>query len=545
MRPLILGSFALPVLYLIGSTPVSEFRPRGHLVLNSLENNGRNLILKGHYMFENLSERLSGVFGRLTKQGALSNEDVVTALREVRIALLEADVSLPVARDFIKSVEAKATGQNVTKSVTPGQQVVKIVHDELVTMLKGTGTSESLKIDHPPSPILMVGLQGSGKTTTSAKLAKRLRDKDNKRVLMASLDVNRPAAMEQLQILGSQIGIDTLPIIKGEDPLAIAKRAKTQAALGGYDVYLLDTAGRLHIDHDLISQAAAIRDIVNPRETLLVVDGLTGQDAVNVATEFNDKIGVSGVVLTRMDGDGRGGAALSMRAVTGQPIRFVGVGEKVDALETFEPERIAGRILGMGDIVALVEKAQETIEAQQAEKMMKRFQKGQFNMNDLKLQLEQMMKMGGMESIMGMMPGAAKMAKQASEAGMDDKVFRRQIALINSMTKRERANPQILQASRKKRVAIGSGMEVSEINKLLKMHRQMSDVMKKMGRGGMLKQAMRGMFGKGADLENFNPKNMDAKDLEKAAKQLGGSLPSGKFPGLGLPPGLSGFGKRK
>ncbi|MDC3055991.1 signal recognition particle protein [Paracoccaceae bacterium] len=496
-------------------------------------------------MFENLAERLSGVFGRLTKQGALSNDDVVTALREVRIALLEADVSLPVARDFIKSVEAKATGQNVTKSVTPGQQVVKIVHDELVTMLKGTGTDETLKIDHPPSPILMVGLQGSGKTTTSAKLAKRLRDKDNKRVLMASLDVNRPAAMEQLQILGLQIGIDTLPIVKGEDPLTIAKRAKTQAALGGYDVYLLDTAGRLHIDRELISQAAAIRDIVKPRETLLVVDGLTGQDAVNVATEFNDKIGVSGVILTRMDGDGRGGAALSMRAVTGQPIRFVGVGEKVDALETFEPERIAGRILGMGDIVALVEKAQETIEAQQAEKMMKRFQKGQFNMNDLKLQLEQMMKMGGMESIMGMMPGAAKMAKQASEAGMDDKVFKRQIALINSMTKKERANPQILQASRKKRVATGSGMEVSELNKLLKMHRQMSDVMKKMGRGGMLKQAMRGMFGKGADLENFNPKNMDAKDLEKAAKQLGGSLPSGKLSGLGLPPGLSGFGKRK
>ena len=496
-------------------------------------------------MFENLSERLSGVFGRLTKQGALSNNDVVTALREVRIALLEADVSLPVARDFIKSVESKATGQNVTKSVTPGQQVVKIVHDELIAVLRGTGTDENLKIDHPPSPILMVGLQGSGKTTTSAKLAKRLRDKDNKRVLMASLDVNRPAAMEQLQILGSQIGIDTLPIVKGEDPLTIAKRAKTQAALGGYDVYLLDTAGRLHIDHELINQAAAIRDIVKPRETLLVVDGLTGQDAVNVATEFNEKIGVSGVILTRMDGDGRGGAALSMRSVTGQPIRFVGVGEKVDALETFEPERIAGRILGMGDIVALVEKAQETIEAQQAEKMMKRFQKGQFNMNDLKLQLEQMMKMGGMESIMGMMPGAAKMAKQASEAGMDDKVFKRQIALINSMTKKERANPQILQASRKKRVAIGSGMEVSELNKLLKMHRQMSDVMKKMGRGGMLKQAMRGMFGKGADIENFNPKNMDAKDLEKAAKQLGGGLPSGKLPGLGLPPGLSGFGKRK
>jgi len=496
-------------------------------------------------MFENLSERLSGVFSRLTKQGALSSEDVTSALREVRIALLEADVSVSVARDFIKSVELKATGQDVTKSVTPGQQVVKIVHDELIVMLKGTDAAENLKIDHPPAPILMVGLQGSGKTTTSAKLAKRLRDKDNKRILMASLDVNRPAAMEQLQILGSQIGIDTLPIVKGEDPVAIAKRAKTQAALGGYDVYLLDTAGRLHIDHELIAQAATIRDIVNPRETLLVVDGLTGQDAVNVATEFNDKIGVSGVILTRMDGDGRGGAALSMRAVTGKPIRFVGVGEKVDALETFEPDRIAGRILGMGDIVALVEKAQETIEAQQAEKMMKRFQKGQFNMNDLKLQLEQMMKMGGMESIMGMMPGAAKMNKQASEAGMDDRVFKRQIALINSMTKKERANPQVLQASRKKRVAKGSGLEVSELNKLLKMHRQMSDVMKKMGRGGMLKQAMRGMFGKGTNLENFDPKNMDAKDLEKAAKQLGGGLSPGKLPGLGLPPGLSGLGKRK
>lgn len=496
-------------------------------------------------MFENLSERLSGVFSRLTKQGALSSEDVTSALREVRIALLEADVSVSVARDFIKSVELKATGQDVTKSVTPGQQVIKIVHDELIVMLKGTDAAENLKIDHPPAPILMVGLQGSGKTTTSAKLAKRLRDKDNKRILMASLDVNRPAAMEQLQILGSQIGIDTLPIVKGEDPVAIAKRAKTQAALGGYDVYLLDTAGRLHIDHELITQAATIRDTVNPRETLLVVDGLTGQDAVNVATEFNDKIGVSGVILTRMDGDGRGGAALSMRAVTGKPIRFVGVGEKVDALETFEPDRIAGRILGMGDIVALVEKAQETIEAQQAEKMMKRFQKGQFNMNDLKLQLEQMMKMGGMESIMGMMPGAAKMNKQASEAGMDDRVFKRQIALINSMTKKERANPQVLQASRKKRVAKGSGLEVSELNKLLKMHRQMSDVMKKMGRGGMLKQAMRGMFGKGTNLENFDPKNMDAKDLEKAAKQLGGGLSPGKLPGLGLPPGLSGFGKRK
>ena len=508
-------------------------------------------------MFENLSERLSGVFDRLTKQGALSEDDVKTALREVRVALLEADVSLPVARDFVKSVQEKATGQAVTKSVTPGQQVVKIVHDELVQVLTGDEDPGTLKIDSPPAPILMVGLQGSGKTTTTAKLAKRLKERDGKRVLMASLDVTRPAAMEQLQILGLQIGVDTLPIVKGEDPIAIAKRAKTQASLGGYDVYMLDTAGRLHIDQELIAQAAAVRDVANPRETLLVVDGLTGQDAVNVATEFDNKIGVSGVVLTRMDGDGRGGAALSMRAVTGKPIRFVGLGEKMDALETFEPSRIAGRILGMGDIVALVEKAQETIEAEQAERMMKRFQKGQFNMNDLKMQLEQMMKMGGMESIMGMMPGMGKMAKQAEAAGMDDKVFKRQIALIQSMTKKERANPQILQASRKKRIASGAGLEVSELNKLLKMHRQMSDMMKKMGKmgkGGMLKQAMRGMFGKGGMPAGMppgmDPSQMDPKALEAAAKQLGakGGLPGG-LPGLGgglgLPPGLSGFGKKK
>ena len=504
-------------------------------------------------MFENLSERLSNVFDRLTKQGALSKDNVKTALREVRVALLEADVSIAVARDFVNAVQTKATGQAVTKSVTPGQQVVKIVHDELIHVLTGEDDPGALKIDSAPAPILMVGLQGSGKTTTTAKLAKRLKEREGKRVLMASLDVNRPAAMEQLQILGVQIGVDTLPIVKGEDPVAIAKRAKTQASLGGYDVYVLDTAGRLHIDQELIAQAAAVRDVANPRETLLVVDGLTGQDAVNVATEFDDKIGVSGVVLTRMDGDGRGGAALSMRAVTGKPIRFVGVGEKMDALETFEPDRIAGRILGMGDIVALVEKAQETIEAEQAERMMKRFQKGQFNMNDLKMQLEQMMKMGGMESIMGMMPGMGKMAKQTSSAGMDDGVFKQQIALIQSMTKKERANPQILQASRKKRIAKGAGREVSELNKLLKMHRQMSDMMKKMGKmgkGGILKQAMQGMFGKGGMPAGLDPSQMDPKALEAAAKQLGakGSLPGG-LPGLGggmgLPPGLSGFGKKK
>jgi signal recognition particle subunit SRP54 len=494
-------------------------------------------------MFENLSDRLSGVFDRLTKQGALSDDDVKTALREVRVALLEADVSLSVARDFVNAVQEKATGQSVTRSITPGQQVVKIVHDELKHVLTGDEDPGKLKIDNPPAPILMVGLQGSGKTTTTAKLAKRLTEREGKRVLMASLDTNRPAAMEQLAILGKQIGVDTLPIVKGETPVQIAKRAKTQASLGGYDVYMLDTAGRLHIDAELIAQAAEVRDVANPRETLLVVDGLTGQDAVNVAQEFDDKIGVTGVVLTRMDGDGRGGAALSMRAITGKPIRFVGLGEKMDAIETFEPDRIAGRILGMGDIVALVEKAQDTIEAEQAERMMKRFQKGRFNMNDLKMQLEQMIKMGGMESMMGMMPGMGKMQKQMDASGMDDSILKRQIALINSMTKRERAQPELLQASRKKRIAKGSGLEVQELNKLLKQHRQMADMMKKMGKGGMLKQAMKGMFGKGG-----GPDMNDPAAMEAAAKQMGGRMPGG-LPGLGggsqLPPGLSGFGKKK
>ncbi|MDF1856716.1 signal recognition particle protein [Pseudooceanicola sp.] len=506
-------------------------------------------------MFENLSERLSGVFDRLTKQGALSDDDVKTALREVRVALLEADVSLPVARDFIKAVQEKATGQAITKSISPGQQVVKIVHDELVHVLTGDSDPGKLKIDNAPAPILMVGLQGSGKTTTTAKLAKRLKERDGKRVLMASLDVNRPAAMEQLQILGVQIGVDTLPIVKGEDPVKIAKRAKTQASLGGYDVYMLDTAGRLHIDAELIQQAADVRDVVNPRETLLVVDGLTGQVAVEVAQEFDDKIGVTGVVLTRMDGDGRGGAALSMRAVTGKPIRFVGLGEKMEAIETFEPERIAGRILGMGDIVALVEKAQQTIEAEQAERMMKRFAKGQFNMNDMREQLGQMLKMGGMEGVMGMLPGMGKMTKQVKDAGFDDSAIKHQIALIQSMTKKERANPALLQASRKKRIAKGAGMEVQDLNRLIKMHRQMADMMKKMGKmgkGGMLKQAMKGMMGKdGGGMPD--PAQMDPKALEAAAKQMGRTMPGGKMPGglpgLGgggaLPPGLSGFGKKK
>jgi signal recognition particle subunit SRP54 len=496
-------------------------------------------------MFESLSERLGSVFDRLTKQGALTDADVATALREVRTALLEADVSLPVARDFIKAVQDKATGQAVTRSISPGQQVVKIVHDELINVLRGDGPADALKIDNPPATVLMVGLQGSGKTTTTAKLAKRLKDRQGKRVLLASLDTNRPAAMEQLQILAAQVGVDSLPIVKGETAVQIAKRAKTQAALGGYDVLFLDTAGRLHIDEVLMDEVQAVRNIAQPRETLLVVDGLTGQDAVNVATEFDGKVGITGVVLTRMDGDGRGGAALSMRAVTGKPIRFVGMGEKMDALETFEPERVAGRILGMGDIVALVEKAQETFEAEQAERMAKRFAKGLFNMNDLKGQLEQMQKMGGMQGVMGMMPGMGKMQKAAADAGFDDKMLRRQIALIQSMTKRERANPDLLAASRKKRVAAGAGLEVQELNRLLKQHKQMAEMMKKMGKGGMMKNALKQMLGNKGGMD---PSTMDPAKLEEAAramKGMGGAGFPGMPRGMTLPSGLSGLTRKK
>ena len=490
-------------------------------------------------MFENLSDRLSGVFGKLTRQGALSDDDIATALREVRVALLEADVSLPVARDFVKRVADKARGQAVTKSVTPGQQVVKIVHDELIHVLGGEGALAAMRIDSPPAPILMVGLQGSGKTTTTAKLARRLKEREGKRVLMASLDTRRPAAMEQLAVLGTQVGVDTLPIVPGQGAVAIARRAKQQATLAGYDVVMLDTAGRLHVDDALMAEVAAVRDATKPHETLLVVDGLTGQDAVNVAEQFDGRVGISGVVLTRMDGDGRGGAALSMRAVTGKPIRFVGLGEKMDALEEFHPERVAGRILGMGDIVALVEKAQETLEAEAAERMMKRFQKGQFNMNDLRGQLEQMLKMGGMQGLMGMMPGMAKMQRQMDEAGFDDTVLRRQIALINSMTKKERRSPDLLQASRKKRIAAGAGLEVQELNRLLKMHRQMADVMKKMGgmgKKGLMRGGLGALLGKGA------------AGMPGAPMGGTGGLPGGGPalpPGMALPPGLSGLGKKK
>ena len=497
-------------------------------------------------MFESLSERLSGVFNKLTRQGALSEKDVETALKEIRAALIEADVSLSIVRSFIKSVGKKATGQAVTKSVTPGQQVVKIVHDELINILTDSESSSDLKIDNPPAPILMVGLQGSGKTTTTAKLANKL-IKGKRKVLMASLDTSRPAAMEQLAVLGQQSNIDTLPIKKDETAVNIAKRAKQQATLGGYDVYILDTAGRLHVEDSLMEEVKSIKEISKPHEILLVVDGLTGQDAVNVAEEFDNKLNITGVVLTRMDGDGRGGAALSMKAITGKPIKFIGVGEKIDALEEFVADRIAGRILGMGDIVSLVEKAQETFEAEKAERMMKRLQKGQFNMNDLKSQMEQMKKMGGMQSIMSMMPGMGKLSKNLNSAGFDDKMIGQQVALINSMTKRERVSPQILQASRKKRIAKGAGLEVSDLNKLIKMQRQMSDTMKKLGKSGgrgMISQMMQmisGKSGKGV----MPPANID--ELNKLAKGNSQSLISENFGDISrkpLPFNVTGLGRK-
>ncbi len=507
-------------------------------------------------MFESLSERLSGVFGKLTRAGALTEADVQAALREVRTALLEADVALPVAKDFVGRVKSQAIGSAVLKSVTPGQMVVKIVHDELVKTLTGEaigragGGAESsgLRIDSPPAPIMMVGLQGSGKTTTTAKIARRLKERHKKRVLMASLDTRRPAAMQQLAVLGEQVGVDTLPIVMGETPVEIAKRARQQASLGGYDVYMLDTAGRLHIDDELMGEVEAVRDVAKPHETLLVVDSLTGQDAVNVAKTFNERLNVSGVVLTRMDGDGRGGAALSMRAVTGKPIKFVGVGEKIDALEEFHPERVAGRILGMGDIVTLVEKAAETMEQEAAERQAKRMMKGRFDMNDLRQQLEQMEKLGGMQGVMSMMPGMGKMAKQLEESG-GEKMIKRQIAIIQSMTKDERRKPELMQANRKKRVAAGSGMEVQDVNRLLKMHRQMQDMMKKIGKSGKrgMISAISSMFGGGM------PKGPMPGGMPPGGMPGGmpGGLPGG-MPGLGgpgglqLPPGgLSGLGKKK
>lgn len=516
-------------------------------------------------MFDNLSDRLGGILDKLKRRGALTEADVGEAMREVRRALIEADVALDVVRSFTDRVRNRAVGVEVIKSVTPGQMVVKIVHDELVAMLGSDAEPIDLHAA-APVPILMVGLQGSGKTTTTAKIAKRLTERGKRKVLMASLDTRRPAAMEQLATLGQQVEVATLPIVAGQSAVQIARRAMEAGRLGGYDVVMLDTAGRVTLDEALMAEAAEVKTATGPHEVLLVADSLTGQDAVNTARAFDGRVGLTGIVLTRADGDGRGGAALSMRAVTGKPIKLLGTGEKMDALEDFDPHRVAGRILGMGDVVALVEKAAEAIDVEKAKATAERMRKGNFDLDDLRTQLEQMAKMGGLGGLMGMLPGVAKFKNQIASANLDDKLFKRQVAIINSMTPKERRAPKLLDASRKKRIASGSGTKVEEINRLLKMHRQMADVMKAMGgaagkRGPLA--GLAGMMGFGGG----GPSPEQMKDMAEKMGQGGGAgAPPGlppNFPGLpggglppgfpgglpglpkGLPPGLPGLGKKK
>jgi signal recognition particle subunit SRP54 len=467
-------------------------------------------------MFESLSERLGGVFDRLRGRGALNESDVREAMREVRVALLEADVALPVVRSFIDSVTEKAVGQSVLKSITPGQQVVKIVNDALIEML-GSEASELELAVNPPAIIMMVGLQGSGKTTTTAKIAKRLADKDRKKVLMASLDVNRPAAQEQLAVLGTQVSVATLPIVGGQQPVDIARRALQAAKLQGYDVLMLDTAGRLHVDTQLMDEMKAVAQVADPAEILLVVDSLTGQDAVNVAKNFTEQVPLTGVVLTRMDGDARGGAALSMRSTTGKPIKFVGIGEKLDALDVFHPSRVASRILGMGDVVSLVERAADVFQQEEAEAMAEKMAKGVFDMNDLRQQLKQMQKMGGLGALAGMIPGMKKAQAAMAQSGVNDRVLIRMDAMISSMTPKERAKPELLQAKRKIRIAKGSGTTVQDVNKLLKMHQEMAGAMKKIKKMGGMK-GLGAMLGRGGG--------------------LGGLLGGGGGMPPGLPPGF-------
>ncbi len=475
-------------------------------------------------MFDALSDRLGTVFDRLRGRGALKEQDVRDAMREVRIALLEADVALPVVRRFIDEVTEKAVGTEVLRSVTPGQQVVKVVNDALVEMLGGEDVPGLDLNAAPPVVIMMVGLQGSGKTTTTAKLGKLLKEKQGKKVMMASLDVNRPAAQEQLKVLGEQVHVATLPIVAGQMPVDIATRALQSARLQAIDVLLLDTAGRLHVDQALMDEMKAVAAIAAPKETLLVVDSLTGQDAVNVAQSFAGEVDLTGVVLTRMDGDARGGAALSMRAVTGKPIKFAGMGEKLDAIEVFQPSRVAGRILGMGDIVSIVEKAAQAIEQEDAERMAERMAKGQFDMNDLRTQLRQMQSMGGLGALAGMIPGMKK-AKQAMQAsGMDDKVLLHMDAIIGSMTPKERARPDLLNAKRKIRVAKGSGTQVQDINKLLKMHQEMERAMKQIRKMGGL-GALGRLFGKGG-MPGMGGGGMGGAGGAGGLPGLGGGMPS-------------------
>lgn len=474
-------------------------------------------------MFESLSERLSGVFDKLRGRGALNELEVRAAMREVRIALLEADVALPVVKDFIERATERAIGAEVLKSVTPGQQVVKIVNDCLVETLGSEAVDLELNVT-PPAVIMMVGLQGSGKTTTTAKLARLLKERRGKKVMMASLDVNRPAAQDQLRILGEQVSVATLPIIAGQQPADIARRALQAAKLQGFDILMLDTAGRLHVDAALMAEMKAVAEVSNPAETLLVVDALTGQDAVNVAENFGREVALSGVVLTRMDGDARGGAALSMRHITGKPIKFIGTGEKIDALEPFHPERAAGRILGMGDVVSLVERAAENIDVDEAEKMAAKLAKGKFDLNDMRMQFQQMQKMGGLGALARMLPGMAKAEEAMSKAKVNDKSVARMEAIILSMTPRERARPELLNARRKIRIAKGAGVTVQDVNKLLKMHADMAKAMKRLKKMGGL-GALAGMFGGG---KGAVP---DVADMAGMLGGPGGALPRG-FPGL-------------
>ena len=497
-------------------------------------------------MFDSLSDRLGGVFDRLRGRGALTEADVRAAMREVRVALLEADVALPVARDFVDKATELAIGQNVLRSITPGQQVVKIVNDALVEML-GADASE-LELDvTPPAVIMMVGLQGSGKTTTTAKIAKRLVGRDRKKVLMASLDVNRPNAQEQLATLGTQVEVATLPIVAGQQPVDIARRALNAAKLQGYDVLMLDTAGRLHVDQALMDEMKAVADVATPAEILLVVDSLTGQDAVNVAQSFSEQVPLTGVVLTRMDGDARGGAALSMRAVTGKPIKFAGTGEKMDALEAFHPSRVAGRILGMGDVVSLVERAAESIQQEDAERMAARLAKGQFDMNDLRGQLAQMRNMGGLGALAGMIPGMKKAQAAMASGAVDEKILLRMDAMIGSMTPKERAKPEIISAKRKIRIAKGSGTTVQDVNKLMKMHLEMSSAMKRIKKMGGIKgmMAMLGKGGLGGGMGGLG-NAMGGPDLGEAMGKMTGSLPGLNGPGMpNLPPGFQNFINKK
>lgn len=500
-------------------------------------------------MFDALTEKLTGVFDTLTGRGALSDSDVDAALREVRLALLDADVALPVVKAFIAKVKEEAVGERVIKAVKPGQQVVKIVYDALVDTLGGEDGPVDLNINQgPPAIIMMAGLQGSGKTTTTAKLALRLRTKLRKKVLVASLDVRRPAAMEQLAVLATQAEVDSLPIISGQQPAEIAKRAITAGRLGGYDVVFLDTAGRTSIDEEMMLEASEIARIAGPIETLLVADSLTGQDAVETARRFHERLPLTGIVLTRADGDGRGGAALSMRAVTGLPIKFLGIGEKIDGLDVFDARRVAGRILGQGDVVSLVERAVENVKAGDAEKLAAKMAKGKFDLDDLAMQLRQIQAMGGLGGVMGMLPGA-QAAKKAMESGaMNDKVVTRQIAVIQSMTKKERAKPDLLNASRRKRIAAGAGVDVADVNKVIKMHRSMADMVKAMGKGGMkgLMGKMGGMFG--GKMPPMDPAAMQALGQKVAGNgaslpNLGNSTPAGLpgLPGLGGAPNSGGF----